>query len=311
MLLLLFNILQYHSETAVSMPQRASESSTRDGYLVLLGERVRRCRARRGMSRRILAGASGVSERYLAQLEAGKGNPSIMVLRALAGAMHVAVDDLVDACPEQSVEYLVLRERLRHAGSAELRLLLAAGRHDARAPARTHVALLGLRGAGKSTLGAALAKRLGLPFIELVQEIEREAGMAVSEIFARGGQTTYRSFERAALESTLARFERAVIAVGGSLVSEPRTYEFLLANCLAVWLQASPREHMARVVAQGDYRPMADHRDAMADLERILNERAELYARADYSVDTAARSVEQSLSALLEFAPLRDLAVTT
>ncbi|MEQ8662774.1 MAG: shikimate kinase, partial [Gammaproteobacteria bacterium] len=241
--------------------------------------------------------------------EAGKGNASVLVLRAIAAAMHVALDDLVDARTEQSVEYLLLRERLRAADERDLARLAGAlgGAPARRPPGPTHVALIGLRGAGKSTLGAALAKRLGVAFVELVQEIERGAGMAVSEIFARGGQTAYRRYERAALAASLERFERAVIACGGSLVSEPHTFDYLLATCCTVWLKAAPREHMERVIAQGDYRPMADNRNAMADLHRILDERASLYGRADFTIDTSANDVEQALTALLELPPVREL----
>lgn len=278
-------------------------------YLNTLGQRVRRVRAQRGMSRRILSESSGVSERYLAQLEAGKGNASILVLKAVAEAMHVAIDDLVDAAAEQPSEYLLLRERLRGASPADLRRMAAAlgGAAPQDPRQHTHIALIGLRGAGKSTLGAALAKRLRLPFVELVQEIERSAGMAVSEIFARNGQTAYRRFERQALAATLAHYERAIIAVGGSLVSEPETYEYLLGTCYTVWVKASPRQHMERVVAQGDHRPMANNRHAMADLTRILAERTALYRRADASIDTSASTVEHSLRELLELAPARAL----
>ena len=261
------------------------------------------------MSRRILAAASGVSERYLAQLEAAKGNPSILVLAAIAEAMDIPLDLLVDSRTDQAAEYLLLRERLRVANETELRRMAAAlrGVHSG-APGVRHVALLGLRGAGKSTLGAALAKRLGVPFVELVQEIERAAGAAVSEILAHGGQAAYRRFERTALETSLSRFDCAIIAVGGSLVSEPETYELLLASCITVWIKASAREHMERVIAQGDFRPMADNEDAMSDLNRILEERADFYARADFSVDTSARSVDQTLTTLLELPPVRALA---
>jgi XRE family aerobic/anaerobic benzoate catabolism transcriptional regulator len=290
-------------------PKTSLPDSAGDAYLGFLGRRVRQIRARRGMSRRILAEASGVSERYLAQLEAGKGNASILVLNAIAAAMHIAIDDLVDPREEQSVEYLLMRERLRAAGVAELKTMreaLRSRRIDLIATG--HIALIGLRGAGKSTLGQELAKQLGLPFVELVQEIEREAGMAVGEIFSLGGQATYRRFEREALNATLGRFERAVIAVGGSLVSEPESYELLLATCYTVWLKAAPHEHMQRVLAQGDHRPMADNRHAIADLKRILKERTALYRRANAMVDTTGQTLSESLEHLLELEAVRRLA---
>ena len=286
----------------------SARSADETAYLGLVGMRVRRIRAQRGMSRRILATASGVSERYLAQLESGRGNASLMVLKAVADAVHVPVDDLVDERADVDVDYLLLRERLRQASSEELaRLKTLCERRDESARPRRPIALVGLRGAGKSTLGAALAKRLGVPFVELGQEIEREAGTSISEILARGGQSAYRRFERTALAASLERFDTAVIATGGSLVSEPRTYEQLLAACFTIWLRAAPRDHMARVVAQGDMRPMARHRDAMADLERILEERAALYARADFALDTSGNDVDAALAALLEVEAIRDL----
>lgn len=293
--------------TALTRPRETPQAPS--PHLETVARRVRQLRARRGMSRRILAAASGVSERYLAQLEAGKGNPSILVLAAIAEAMNIALDLLLDPRADHPVEYLLLREQLRTLDAKALRHLCShlRGAHGT-AGNPGHVALIGLRGAGKSTLGAALAKRLGLPFVELVQEIERAAGLAVSEILARGGQQAYRRLERAALYASLARFDRAIIAVGGSLVSEPETYEHLLASCTTVWIKASPREHMERVIAQGDTRPMADNRHAMADLKRILDERAELYARAGFSVDTSRRTVDQTLTTLLELPPVRAIA---
>ena len=285
------------------------QTSANSDYLRLLGERVRRVRAQRGMSRRILAQASGVSERYLAQLESGKGNASVLVLKVIAEAMHIALDDLVELKADQPPTYLLLRERLRGASAEQLgrwvKLLRGGERQTARHA--NHIALIGLRGAGKSTLGAALAKRLGLPFVELGQEIERAAGMATSEIFAQGGQHTYRSLERQALRATLLHHSRAVIATGGSLVSEPETYELLLESCFTVWIKATPRQHMERVIAQGDHRPMADHRHAMADLKRILAERAALYGRADTSVDTSAVDVQTTLRHLLTLEAVRAL----
>lgn len=277
-------------------------------YLVLLGERVRAVRARRGMSRRILSHASGVSERYLAQLEAGKGNASIMVLRAIAAGMNVALDDLVEDRPVQDSAYLLLRERLRHADDETLRHVAGTLGAGSTAAARAHVALIGLRGAGKSTLGRAAAKRLGVPFIELGQEIERTAGMAIGEIFSLGGQTTYRRLEREVLQDCLARFDHAVIAAGGSLVSEPETFELLLTRCYTVWLHADPGQHMERVIAQGDHRPMADNRNAMTDLKRILNERRALYARADASIDTSGETPAASIDRLLALDAVRAIA---
>lgn len=268
-------------------------------YLKVLGQRVRQYRALRGMSRRILGEAAQVSERYLAQLEAGKGNASILVLRAIAEAMSVALDDLVETRAEHSPDYLLARERLRQADSNELRLIAHASTDVEPGAGRIQrIALIGLRGAGKSTLGQALAKLSGLPFVELGQEIEREAGMAISEIFSLGGQGTYRRHERDALKHVLARFERAVIATGGSIVSEPETYATLLNNCYTVWLKASPQEHMARVIAQGDHRPMANHGDAMADLRRILKERHKLYQRADCVIDTSNKSIHEVVEEL-------------
>lgn len=286
-----------------------SPPSSSADYLRLLGARVRRVRAQRGMSRRILATASGVSERYLAQLESGKGNASILVLQAVAEAMHIAIDDLVDQQSEQPPGYLLWRERLRGANPEQLDRWAALVRGGERQTPqhRSHIALIGLRGAGKSTLGAALAKRLGLPFVELGQEIERAAGMATSEIFAQGGQLAYRSLERQALSATLVRHSRAVIATGGSLVSEPETFELLLESCFTVWLKATPRQHMERVIAQGDHRPMADHRHAMADLKRILTERAALYGRADATLDTSSADIQTTLRNLLAREPVRAL----
>lgn len=264
-----------------------------------LGQRVRQVRARRGMSRRILAQASGISQRYLAQLEAGQANVSLLVLHAIAAAMNAAPDDLIDPRTEQSADYLLVRERLRKADERQLGALLGALKRETKstkAPAR--IALIGLRGAGKSTLGQALAKQLKLPFVELVQEIERTAGMAVNEIFSLGGQSTYRRFETAALKSTIEQFDEVVIAVGGSLVSEPESFELLLSSCYTIWVKASAQEHMDRVVAQGDHRPMADHRNAMDDLKRILTERSTLYGRADRILDTSGQTPVNSLRAL-------------
>ena len=270
-------------------------------YLAEIGARVRSIRARRGMSRRLLAEASQVSERYLADLENGKGNISVLRLRDIAAAMSVPVEDLVSEPVHDSPDYAFILQYLRHAAPEELdRLHRALAGSDGER--RRFVALIGLRGAGKSTLGSALATSLHLPFVELVEEIETRAGMAVSEIFSLGGQSTYRRLERECLERVLESSPGAVIAVGGSLVSEAASYARLLSECVTVWLRAAPGDHMRRVIAQGDQRPMAGHSRAMDDLQRILIEREALYERAHHVIDTSDQTVTESLKAILALA---------
>lgn len=271
-------------------------------YLQIVGERVRQARARRGMTRKILARDSGVSERYLAQLEGGQGNISIALLRQVAQAMSMPIEDLVREGPDRPVEFTLLLRRLERMTPEELSeasiLMTERFGVDTDADRGARIALIGLRGAGKSTLGKALADRLGAPFIEMAQEIERDAGMRVDEIFDFAGQAGYRRYERRALERILENYERCVIATGGSLVSEPGTYELLLNTCYTVWVKASPEEHMSRVIAQGDTRPMAGNKEAMDDLRRILEGREALYAKADTSIDTSGRTIEQTVEDL-------------
>jgi len=236
-------------------------------YLTQLGDRVRAWRAQHGMTRKALAAASGVSERYLAQLEAGQGNISVLLLRKLARAMGVAVETLVREAPGD-------------------------------APGAQRIALLGLRGAGKSTLGAKLAAALGLPFIELDHEVEREAGAKLGEVFAMYGQETYRRFERRALERVLRTHDSAVIAVGGSLVTDADTYRLLLDNCRTVWLRAKPEEHMSRVMAQGDLRPFKGRSAAIDEIRTLLADRDRLYSRADLTLETSGRSLKSALDEL-------------
>ncbi len=273
-----------------------------DALLPRLGDRVRETRARRGMTRKILARDSGVSERYLAQLESGQGNASVLVLSQIAQALNLPVADLLRDENDQSVELTLIQQLLKRLPAAKLakvRAQLVRDYGSAYGARENRVALIGLRGAGKSTLGAALAKHLGVPFVELDHEVEAEAGTSLHEIFLLHGQAGYRRYERRALERTLEKNDRCVIATGGSIVSEPGTYDLLLSACLTVWLRAAPEEHMARVAAQGDYRPMAGNREAMDDLRRILAGREALYAQADVTIDTAGRTVEQSLSGLV------------
>jgi XRE family transcriptional regulator, aerobic/anaerobic benzoate catabolism transcriptional regulator len=275
-------------------------SGERD-YLLSLGERLRDARMKRGMSRKLLATGSGVSERYLAQLEAGLGNVSILLLRQIATALELPLTDLLAEDSAESAELSLTTQFLKKLPRQKLAAVhsqLVRDYGNARDERMKRIALIGLRGAGKSTLGAKLAKALAAPFVELDREVEREAGTSLSEIFLLYGQSGYRRYERRSLERVLERNERAVIATGGSIVSEPGTYDLLLSSCFTVWLKAAPEEHMARVIAQGDTRPMAGNDQAMEDLRRILDGRAMLYNQADVVVDTAGKSVEKSLAEL-------------
>ena len=270
-------------------------------YLSLLGDRVREARARRGLTRKLLARESGVSERYLAHLEAGQGNISILLLRQIAAALNLSLTELLSEESGEAAELTLITQflkRLPRHRLAAVRARILRDYERERDERTSHIALIGLRGAGKSTLGARLAKTLSVPFIELDREVEREAGTSLSEIFLLYGQAGYRRYERRCLEKVLEKHDRAVIATGGSIVSEPGTYELLLSACYTVWLKAEPEEHMARVIAQGDTRPMAGNDQAMEDLRRILDGRALLYGQADATIDTAGRTPEQSLAAL-------------
>lgn len=289
--------------------KRASQRALTNGnevhderdYLARLGDRVREARARRGMSRKQLAAGSGVSERYLAQLETGQGNVSILLLRQIASALELPLTELLAEDSGDTVELTLTTQflkRLPRQKLAAVRSQLVRDYGSAQGERMKRIALVGLRGAGKSTLGARLARTLSVPFVELDREIEREAGTSLSEIFLLYGQAGYRRYERRCLERVIEKHNRAVIATGGSIVSEPGTYEFLLSACFTVWLKAEPEEHMARVIAQGDTRPMAGNEQAMEDLRRILEGRAALYRQADVTVDTARKTPEQSLSAL-------------
>jgi len=276
-----------------------------DAYLLRLGDRVRMLRNQRGMSRKVLARQAKVSERYIAQLESGLGNCSIVLLRRIARAIGLPVTQLVHDGSDPPLDLVLLTqflERLSPAELGEARRLLsdrfrAVGTAD---PARRRrIALIGLRGGGKSTLGALLAERLGIPFVELNREIERRAGASLGEIFEMFGQEAFRRAEREALADVLARHEAFVIATSGSIVTEPGTLEMLLSSCFTVWVRAEPQEHMKRVMAQGDLRPMANSARAMDDLISILKSREPLYARAEATVTTTGKTPEQNLGELL------------
>jgi XRE family aerobic/anaerobic benzoate catabolism transcriptional regulator len=275
------------------MPQGAKHP-----FLVTLGERVRSLRARRGMTRKALSAAAEVSERHLANLEYGVGNASILVLLQVSQALQCTLAELLGDPTTRSPEWLLIRELLEHRDEATLRrvreaigeLLGTGGAHGHGARERSsRVALIGLRGAGKSTLGQMLAEDLGFPFVELSREIEQFAGCSISEIQALYGQNAYRRYERRALEEAIQIYPEAVIAVPGGLVSDAATFNQLLAHCTTVWLQADPEDHMKRVRAQGDLRPMAASREAMDDLKVILAGRAAFYSKAEFRLDTSAQ----------------------
>jgi XRE family aerobic/anaerobic benzoate catabolism transcriptional regulator len=296
------------NETEASAVQESAalaREGERDPFLVALGERVRALRARRGMTRRALSVASEVSERHLANLELGVGNASVLVLRQVALALGCPLAELLGDETTASPEWLLIRDLLRgrdEEGLRRGRLALAqlygeSAQPDARL---SRIALIGLRGAGKSTLGRRLAESLDLPFVELNREIERVAGCGLHEIHNLLGPAAYRRYERRALEETIQLYPDAVIATPGGIVSDPATFNLLLAHCYTVWLKATPEEHMQRVVAQGDLRPMSGNREAMDDLKRILAGRTAFYGKADATYDTSGKTAEQSFAGLLE-----------
>jgi XRE family aerobic/anaerobic benzoate catabolism transcriptional regulator len=286
------------------MTAEVPDGEEKNPFLVALGERVRALRSRRGMTRKAVAVAAGVSERHLANLEYGIGNASILVLVQVAGALQCTLAELLGDVTTSSPEWLLIRELLARRDDAALRRvriavaeLLGAGAAPTTARS-TRIALVGLRGAGKSTLGPMLADDLDIPFVELSREIERLAGCSNSEIQALYGQHAYRRYERRALEEAIALYPEAVIATPGGLVSDAATFNLLLAHCTSVWLQAEPEDHMKRVTAQGDLRPMAASREAMADLKGILAGRAAFYSKADFRLDTSAQPLEATFAAL-------------
>jgi len=275
------------------------------GFLEQLGQRVRTMRALHGMSRKVLAKVSGISERYIAQLESGKGNVSIMLLRRVSNAMGAHLEDLIPA-NEPAPDWPVIRDLVRKATPSQIaqaKDILSGQAGGASALRRTPfagIALIGLRGAGKSTLGKMLARKIGWSFVELNKEIEAQNGLSVAEIIALYGQEGFRRMEQAALGQLLARKELMVLATGGGIVSEPLTFDLILSSFYTIWLKAEPEEHMARVRRQGDLRPMADDRSAMAELRTILLSREPLYSRASAVVDTAGLTVDAAAARLID-----------
>jgi XRE family transcriptional regulator, aerobic/anaerobic benzoate catabolism transcriptional regulator len=280
---------------------KATPNRDADAYLHRLGERVRTLRNQRGITRKALAQHAKVSERYLAQLEVGKGNCSIVLLRRIARAIGLPVTQLVHDGAEPPLDLVLLTqflERLAPDMLVEARKLVTE-HFSSPSEDRRRIALIGLRGGGKSTLGRLLAERLDVPFIELDREIERRSGAPLSEIFDMFGQETFRRAEREALDDVLRRHPHFVIATSGSIVTEPGTLELLLTSCFTVWVRAEPEEHMKRVMAQGDMRPMANNARAMEDLVSILKSREPLYAKAEAVLATTGKTPEQNLTELM------------
>ncbi len=290
-------------EAAQSASAEIAATEEKNPLLLALGDRVRNLRAQRGLTRKAVATTADVSERHLANLEYGTGNASILVLQQVATALHCPLAELVGDFTTRSPEWLLIRELLEHRGEVDLRrvrvaigeLLGTVGVDTAR---HRRIALVGLRGAGKSTLGQMLADALELPFVELSRDVEKLAGCSVREIHDLYGTSAYRRYERRALEEAIQIYGEVVIATPGGIVSDPATFNELLAHCTTVWLQAAPEEHMGRVVAQGDTRPMAASKEAMQDLRRILDGRAAFYSKADVIIDTHGKTVQQSFDAL-------------
>jgi XRE family transcriptional regulator, aerobic/anaerobic benzoate catabolism transcriptional regulator len=278
-------------------PPHSSPSS----FLESLGARVRQVRTQRGMTRKTAALAADVSERHLAQLETGEGNISIILLRRIAAALGVSLVDLLSPETNEPVEKRLIQRFLEGIPAHRLedvvyRLMRDFGHQEKIRQMR--IALVGLRGAGKSTLGAKLAETFGIPFVELDREIEKDTGIPLSEIFLLYGQSGYRAIERRTLERVLGENDRGVFSVGGGVVTETETYDFLLSHCYTVWVKAKPEEHMSRVIAQGDFRAIAASNRAMEDLRRILESREPLYRKADQVLDTSGASVEESFAKL-------------
>jgi XRE family aerobic/anaerobic benzoate catabolism transcriptional regulator len=249
----------------------------------------------------MMAREANVSERHLAQLEAGEGNVSIVLLRRIAKALNVSLDELFAAEVEEPVERRMIRRFLDRLPAHRLEDVVSRLTRDfgpEEKVRRMRVALIGVRGAGKSTLGSRLSAETNIPFIELDREIEKDTRMSLADIFSLYGQSGYRAIERRTLERVIHENDRAILSVGGGVVSEKESYDYLLSHCCTVWIKAQPEEHMSRVIAQGDFRVMAGSDRAMEDLRRILKARELLYQKADICLDTTASSVDESFAKL-------------
>jgi XRE family aerobic/anaerobic benzoate catabolism transcriptional regulator len=283
-------------------PAPAAERGDHDAFVADVGRLVRLARAKRGMTRRQLAQGSGASERYLAQIESGQGNPTVIILKSIAEALDVPIIDLLPRSNGRTAAMTHILDLLGRMPLAELpaiaELIESRAGGDAATDRARRIALVGLRGAGKSTLGQRLARELGCPFIELDRLVEQEYGARVPDLIEMAGLATFRRYERTCLERVIDAHEAAVIATAGGIVSNAETYALLLRRTHAIWLKARPDEHMSRVMEQGDFRPMAQNREAMADLVAILDARRADYARAEAELDTSGDTAEASFEKL-------------
>lgn len=284
------------SSTSSSPSPEAGAPSEGARFLVALGDRVRAARRRVGLTRRALAERSGVSERFLAQLEGGTGNVSVARLRSIVKVTGVTFGELLDGAPSLAPETRSILKRLESASPdvvERVRALLES------TPDTPRVALVGLRGAGKTTLGRALAERTGARFVEVAREVEEMSGLSVPEIFSLYGEEGFRGFERSCIEALVAGGRATVVAAPGGIVDAPETFAFLLREFHVVWLRTSPEDHMVRVRSQGDQRPMRGFPRAMEILEQLLARRSVDYSRAHEELDTFGVPVEDSVEELL------------
>jgi XRE family aerobic/anaerobic benzoate catabolism transcriptional regulator len=289
------------SDAAAADDKNASIPDPIRAYIAGIGERTRGIRAQRGMSRKDLSRHSGISERYLAQLESGQANISVTLLWQLAEALNVEFQELLPDNGNRAIQLkplLSFLERLSLDEQKAVYTQLLKQFSDAKGPIHG-IALVGLRGGGKTTLGTLLAEELEVPFVRLGDVIEKLAGMKTPELFSLGGQKAYRRLEHQAVKQVIDNDEWVVLETGGSLVSEQATYDDVLGSFYTVWVKASPGEHMNRVIAQGDLRPMEGSSEAMSDLKRILAERESYYSAANHVLDTSGRTIRDCLHELV------------